>query len=111
MGPALDQEPSVMVPGALTATWASSLTPLWRNNRRPREHRGQIDRPRRTRRTGAATDPRGTRAWPMDPVGAVGAVGDRAADLATMSFGGGKLPCQSFSVHEMFDVVKMRSGG
>ena len=30
MGPVLEQELS-WVPGALTATWASSLTPLWRN--------------------------------------------------------------------------------
>ena len=78
-----------MVPGGLTPTWASSLTPLWRNNRRSREHRGQIDRPSHSRRTGAATDPRGTRAWPVDREGAVGAVGDWAADLAAMSRGGG----------------------
>ena len=90
MGPVLAQEQFVTCQAPSRHPGLSSLTPQWRNNRRSREHRGQIDRPRHSRRSGAATDPRGTRAWPVDRVGAVGALRDWATDLATMSFGGGK---------------------
>ena len=57
---------------------------------------------------GAATDQRGTRAWPVDRVGAVGALGDWATDLATMSFGGGELcrsPVKSREGMDPFDQV------
>ena len=90
MGPVLEQELS-WVPGALTATWASSLTPRWRNRPAAARHRGQIDRPRHSRRSSDATDPRGTRTWPADRVWGRGRREGLSGESATMSAGGGKL--------------------
>ena len=91
MGPVLEQEQSNGARGALPHLGLQYDATAAEQTSRLCEHQGRTVRPSQSRRSSNASDPRGTRTWPADRVGAAGAEKDWSGGAATMATGGGKL--------------------